>query len=200
MKNYKSGFTLAEVLITLVIIGVVAALTIPNVIYETKKKEYSSRLKKFYSTMKQVVQKAEADGNSWDEWATSPSAGSLDFQKKYLLPYISYNKVQVVGNIVYTYLNDGSYFYTVRGSCMDFNFDVNGERKPNEAGRDIFAFLYCPNGTPYYQKTGVFIPYTGYAYPTRTNALNLCNDNANNCSALLWLDGWEFKKDYPYRL
>jgi len=50
----KKGFTLAEVLITLVIIGVVVAMTIPNVINNSKKQEYSAKFKKFYSTMKQA--------------------------------------------------------------------------------------------------------------------------------------------------
>ena len=39
-----AGFTLAEVLITLGIIGVVAAMTLPSVIHNYKKKEASSRL------------------------------------------------------------------------------------------------------------------------------------------------------------
>lgn len=45
MKNY-SGFTLAEVLITLGIIGVVAALTMPSVINDYKEKETIAKLKK----------------------------------------------------------------------------------------------------------------------------------------------------------
>ena len=54
---YKSGFTLAEVLITLVIIGVVAAMTIPNVINNTKKQEYVAGCKKAYSVLSQAVYK-----------------------------------------------------------------------------------------------------------------------------------------------
>ncbi|MFQ8625693.1 MAG: type II secretion system protein [Candidatus Gastranaerophilaceae bacterium] len=45
MKNY-SGFTLAEVLITLGIIGVVAALTMPSVINNYKEKETIAKLKR----------------------------------------------------------------------------------------------------------------------------------------------------------
>lgn len=44
-----SAFTLAEVLITLTIIGVVAAITIPSVITNHLKKEYAIALKKNYS-------------------------------------------------------------------------------------------------------------------------------------------------------
>ncbi len=44
------GFTLAEVLITLGIIGVVAALTIPNMIKNSQKIEYVVAMKKSYTT------------------------------------------------------------------------------------------------------------------------------------------------------
>ncbi len=43
----KKGFTLAEILITLGIIGIVAAMTIPTLISNYKKKEYSTKIKKF---------------------------------------------------------------------------------------------------------------------------------------------------------
>ncbi len=48
MKKY-TAFTLAEVLITLAIIGVVAALTIPTVITNYQKKMYVTQLKKSYN-------------------------------------------------------------------------------------------------------------------------------------------------------
>ena len=50
-----SGFTLAEVLITLVIVGIIAAMTIPTLINKTNNQEYVSRLKKTYSTMAQAT-------------------------------------------------------------------------------------------------------------------------------------------------
>ncbi len=48
-KNF--AFTLAEVLITLAIIGVVAALTIPTLISNYQKHQYVTQLKKNYSTL-----------------------------------------------------------------------------------------------------------------------------------------------------
>ena len=56
ISDSKYAFTLAEVLITLAIIGVVAAMTLPTVINNTKRKEYSTGLKKAYSTLEQVLQ------------------------------------------------------------------------------------------------------------------------------------------------
>ena len=50
-RSYKNGFTLAEVLITLGIIGVVSALTLPSLITSYKKQEASARLKKFNSLL-----------------------------------------------------------------------------------------------------------------------------------------------------
>ena len=205
--QFNKAFTLAEVLITLVIIGVIAALTIPNLVYQTKKTEYSGRLKKFYSTMRQVEQMAEADGNSWKDWAATTAAATesnsrhkvVTFQNKYLLPYMSY--VETMDIDVHkrrVLLNDGSYFTNMQGMCMDFNFDVNGDKKPNEIGSDIFVFLYCPLSHPNMLNKAEFVPYTETS--NRDVALSRCRNNAINCSTLLMLDGWEFKNDYPYRL
>ena len=55
--QFNKAFTLAEVLITLVIIGVIAAVTIPTVINNTKKQEYVSKLKKVYSTLSAATNK-----------------------------------------------------------------------------------------------------------------------------------------------
>ena len=49
-NSRKIAFTLAEVLITLGIIGVVAALTLPTVINNVHHKELETALKKQYST------------------------------------------------------------------------------------------------------------------------------------------------------
>ena len=53
----KNAFTLAEVLITLVIIGIVAVLTISNIINNTKKQEYVAGLKKANSVLSQAILK-----------------------------------------------------------------------------------------------------------------------------------------------
>lgn len=51
----RKGFTLAEVLITLGIIGVVAAMTIPILISNTRGARYRAQFKKTLSTMNQAV-------------------------------------------------------------------------------------------------------------------------------------------------
>lgn len=57
LSNNKAAFTLAEVLITLVIIGVIAALTIPTAINNTKEQELKSQFAKAYSTIVQAQYK-----------------------------------------------------------------------------------------------------------------------------------------------
>ena len=58
MKNFnfkRVGFTLAEVLITLGIIGVVAAMTIPNLMANVNGHKFRSQFKKSLSTVNQAV-------------------------------------------------------------------------------------------------------------------------------------------------
>lgn len=55
LKNKKCAFTLAEVLITLGIIGIVAAMTLPTLIQRQQEKETVVKLKKFYSVMDQAI-------------------------------------------------------------------------------------------------------------------------------------------------
>ena len=55
------GFTLAEVLITLGIIGVVAAMTLPALIQKNKRAELQSGLKTGYSLLQQALQRMSAD-------------------------------------------------------------------------------------------------------------------------------------------
>ena len=50
----KKAFTLAEVLITLGIIGVVAAMTLPSLINRTQKKELQAAFFKTYSELNQA--------------------------------------------------------------------------------------------------------------------------------------------------
>ena len=57
----RVAFTLAEVLITLGIIGVVAAMTIPTLIHKFQNKALETQYKKAVSVVSQVILKAKAD-------------------------------------------------------------------------------------------------------------------------------------------
>lgn len=97
MRSFK-GFTLAEVLITLGIIGVVAAMTLPVITQKIDKQITVSKLKKSLSTMYEIVRLSEAaNGEVWT-WNFSEDEydyafTETDFFKKYFEPYI-----KTVGN------------------------------------------------------------------------------------------------------
>ena len=59
--NKCAAFTLAEVLITLAIIGIVAALTIPALISNYQKKTYVAQLQKVYSSLSNAAKMLMAD-------------------------------------------------------------------------------------------------------------------------------------------
>lgn len=59
-EEVKFAFTLAEVLITLGIIGVVAALTIPGLINNSREQEYTNALKVFHSEISQAMSTMQA--------------------------------------------------------------------------------------------------------------------------------------------
>jgi prepilin-type N-terminal cleavage/methylation domain-containing protein len=59
--KYRLAFTLAEVLITLAIIGIVAALTIPTLVNNYQKTQYVTQLKKAYTSVNQALMKLTSD-------------------------------------------------------------------------------------------------------------------------------------------
>jgi len=63
---FTPAFTLAEVLITLGIIGVVAAMTIPNLMVNMQAKKYRSQYLKAYSEISQAVRMMKYDEVSLD--------------------------------------------------------------------------------------------------------------------------------------
>lgn len=164
----KSSFTLAEVLITLGIIGVVASLTMPTLIQNSKKTETSARLKKFYSIIQQAIILSEIDNGDSKDWIkaatqkdeegdtdySAQSKVSKEFFMNYLAKYINYtsiidgkNTIDEEGNKsgenIKIYLTDSSSFYLNNGGCMDIIYDTNGDKKPNKVGRDRFIFYLC---------------------------------------------------------
>ena len=67
-KN-KRAFTLAEVLITLVIIGVIAAITVPTLVNSYTQQTYISALKKNYSVLSNAFKLSRNfDYNDFVDW------------------------------------------------------------------------------------------------------------------------------------
>ena len=88
------GFTLAEVLITLGIIGVVAALTIPNLIYNYKKTSATSKLKKTYATLQNAIQMSMAAnlGYSYVNFSDGDTDSMINWYNYYLKPNLKVQK------------------------------------------------------------------------------------------------------------
>ena len=96
----RAAFTLAEVLITLGIIGVVAAITIPGMIVKHQKQIAAKRLEQTYSILSQAILHAQADYGdilSWgmvaatDKDPNNPNQGAelaTAFAETYLAPYL----------------------------------------------------------------------------------------------------------------
>jgi len=118
----KTAFTLAEVLITLGIIGVVAAMTLPVLIQKHQKKVTVTKLKKAYTTLSQVIQKSYADNGSTLDYLPIGEEITADvtenFFNTYYLPYF---KSPSVLQGVYNFENgcSPSYQYSMlSGECL----------------------------------------------------------------------------------
>lgn len=68
IKFIKQAFTLAEVLIVLGVIGIIAEMTIPTVLQNVQTSVTISSLKKVYSTISQAYDLAVTDNGTPDNW------------------------------------------------------------------------------------------------------------------------------------
>lgn len=88
----RSAFTLAEVLITLGIIGVVAAMTMPALIANHQKNVTLTQLQKAYSEISQALKMAETENGFSNEWDFSELPAGKErgdyFHKNYLAKYL----------------------------------------------------------------------------------------------------------------
>lgn len=114
----KKGFTLAETLITLGIIGVVAALTIPTLIEKYQKKVTVNQIKAAYSLLQQAVQASEADNGDITGWEALDASA---YAEKYLLPYLKVAKR--CGSYAYNHISSGCFpdndsFYKLDGKIL----------------------------------------------------------------------------------
>lgn len=93
-KNYfgKYGFTLAEVLITLGVVGVVSAITIPTLIRNYQKQVTVTQLKKAYSELSQAIKKAEVEHEIMETWNFADFDSAINratyFAENYIFPNV----------------------------------------------------------------------------------------------------------------
>ena len=116
--NRKTGFTLAEVLITLAIIGIVAALTIPSVISNYQQQEFKTGLKKAVSVLNEAIQT-----NISQEGETPYDSKSNLFQylQRHMNIVESYNCIGTNTHSPSHKYGDNSFFYTADGMRFEFH-------------------------------------------------------------------------------
>ena len=171
----KAAFTLAEVLITLGIIGIVAAMTMPSLIANHKQKELETGLKKAYSVLQQALLRMSVDRGD-----VVPSFGLREFYSEYIKYFNNaidcgidtsknfacglaqdYKDYSGVVKITSAYTDDGQFVLPDgmniyiqnengnedRNANIYISVDVNGAKKrPNKWGHDLFTFQLMSDG------------------------------------------------------
>ena len=231
-SNMKfKAFTMAEVLITLGIIGIIAAMTLPTLIGQYQKQVTINKLKRSYTVIAQMFNMARKDYGDPSEWSFEfGEYGSDNFQtslnnvvKTYFLPYL--DVITDCGTYcksvpyTYKYLNDklvndfnSRLFYTIvlkDGSVLFISVnndgkrlfdlivyvDINGFKKPNIVGKDVFCYYLNTSGAGKTNFWGL-----GSSRDVLINDNRGCNKNGYGqyCGALIQYDGWQIKDDYPW--
>ena len=226
----KAAFTLAEVLITLGIIGVVAAVTLPTLVANYQKTVWVNQLKKAYSSLnngvkQMIVEQGCSDitcTNFWDDSGYVVIEPSLNdnFVKSFTKTFRLSNVQELTKNSIYAYplrsmANDETFYYDgmvgVGGTSPDgmimvlgatyggylIMVDINGLKKPNQFGRDIFMFQISSKGlvVPHGSKDTPFVDWQ--TEEERVQSVNEeCNPSISassgiTCAEKIIMDGWK---------
>ena len=182
----KMAFTLAEVLITLVVIGVIAAITVPVLMSKYEKHVQYTAFMKAYNTVTNALELTRVQTGFPDSW-TFEEHGDADALKSYIYPYLKIAQIceesgasdcftpynlkvlsgaemgtstgPFAGNEKTVILQDGTILgFTLDSDEVDFYYDTNGPKGPNTIGRDIFIMLYVlwPDGKWNWASKGLF--------------------------------------------
>ena len=200
----KFAFTLAEVLVTLGVIGVVAAMTIPTLIKEHKKSVIETRLKHTVSILQQAETMRTADNLTYETFEYDNPEIAFEIFNKYYAKYIKLVKVEKGAKGVFGYLPNGVVLY--------FRRDWSGIEWANTWVIICITDKACKNLNeniaPYNNANGkdIFPLYTyGNLANTRWNDEQLYEKCRNNtswsaCMQIIRRNGWKIPKDYPIRL
>ncbi len=228
-REKRCAFTLAEVLITLGIIGVVAAMTLPALIQNHRKHVVEVRLKKFYTEINQAVKMAEVQYGDKKDWFEDlrgaqlddngePIPGTSEQEKwfnKYLAPYLVITKTKILpdGSFM-VYFPNGSALKALKHTTRDWHFIPTKPDKCKAFGICKFTFNFNPsNNTEYwkYHKDKGFEPFKYSWGGTLEQLENACYKNQClytsssaecgkfYCTALIQYNGWKIPDDYPYK-
>ena len=142
----KKGFTLAEVLITLGIIGVVAAMTIPTLIQKTYEKHVISQLRETQSILSQAIKMAEEEYGDIDGWDLE--IGSKESNKLAGERIVKYMKVAHICGV------DAD----KKGKCTPENYDEKNGKSHNSVINYRYSSMYkfvLNNGSSVYIHTPI---------------------------------------------
>lgn len=204
-KKAKKSFSLAEILLTLAIIGIVAAMTIPNLIRNQQQQTIISNLRKATSIINQAIERSESENGMVSNWSYPP-AGDLNALKNwfntYLQPYLRYDTITDGTGSIIVKLQDGMDIEFQMATEMDIIVYFDGYQRPKRVGKNTFYFEILPGATG-----NAFRPYevsasgTGRAkWTTGTYACDSATTQANRryCAGLITYDSWEILSDYPW--
>ena len=166
MPLKSAAFTLAEVLITLGIIGVVAAMTMPALIENHRKQVVETRLKKFYTEINQAVKMAEVHYGDKKDWFEDLAGAELDdnnqpipgtseqekWFNKYFAPYLIITKTKILSDgSLMVYFPNGSAMRITKQTTRDYAFyPANPDKCMDEnekCGTCVFYFIFRPNSS-----------------------------------------------------
>ena len=170
----RYAFTLAEVLVTLGIIGVVSAMTVPSLMQNYQRQSYVTQLHKVYNIISQAMMQYQNDRNAVNllEAGLNSQDAVNDFMTSYfkivnscleeaIKPCFSDNYKKMSGG---TYNAFGSakgsfiiaggatlrpyYYYKVEkgNEMLVWLIDINTQKGPNIVGRDLFVICSDING------------------------------------------------------
>ena len=226
-NSRKIAFTLAEVLITLGIIGVVAAMTIPTLMANHRKKVVETKLEKIYSVMNQAINLTNAEYGDVTNWiidcgrSDSPTCSINEVENwfnstigKHLETLKTGKTKNKTNDILLIYLKDGS-ILGVTNYIYDMFFYVNSDAISNaRSGKNYFLFRFNPILLSHqnneeaqkdlkYSLKPTFEPYSNYWNGTREQLIDghsfSCAQNHAFCAKLIQYDGWKISKDYPVK-
>ncbi len=203
------GFTLAEVLITLGIIGVVAALAIPTLISNNNKRVVETRLAKFYSSINQSLELSEVENGPKEKWsAMSSFEHPCDWYNKYLADYSKTIEIKPYDEKCLISYPDGSLLSL---TTNHFHFIPKAKDLDNSIlGKTSFLFYYNPAPTSNLTLSKWTINKGIEPYKFRWDGTEdyLRNDSEYGCSegkggvyctALIQYYGWKIPDDYPFK-
>ena len=216
-STHKSGFTLAETLITIVIVGVVAALTVPSMIARYHREQTVTKLKKAYSEIAQAIRLAEFEYGTMNSWdfgdVTSGLERSTFFAENYLFKNLKIMK-KCIPTSSECYYNDTSGSHVSAVAVSGYSMlvwvdarniggwiyvDINGPTKGKHiTGKDVFPikFIYKNGGLDAGDNSTKFgVWQSGLQYTEAKTREELIS--GNYCGALIQYDSWQIKDDNP---